>query len=285
MTNVSLYTGVPLRTPVGQLERRGIFIAKHGPKSLLNRCAAFGLNALVGGNWLRSAEDYLEVIALRSKTNIDKLRRAYQLQRALPLPVGTQFCIQNRHNRLWNITLVPQISYGAYECREFVESPLLLEVALALSTNTTRVAAMGRKALTSGAGDANHVSVYLWRPRVSDEGWVLVKPPGTAKDVVRFHLQEIGLRSTTSMKFYSMGGYGPLIKNMRDAAYTNVAKDLNKANDSQIHTFLRLKHNVRCAKLFEDFLDASPFRGDESRINYYLNIVKDIEANFDKLQP
>ena len=54
------------------------------------------------------------------------------------------------------------MSYGAYECREFAEKPILLEIALTLNTSTTRVAAMRKKAVTSGAGDANHVSVFLW---------------------------------------------------------------------------------------------------------------------------
>ena len=235
MTKVPLYRGDPPRTPVGELKGRGVFTAEHGPRSVLNRCAAFGLNALVGGAWLTSAEDYLEVSNLKFRKPLADMRKCYQLQRALPLPVGTQFCIQQRHNRLWNVTLVPQISYGAYECREFVEKPLLLEVALALSTNTTRVAAMGRRAVTSGAGDANHVSVYLWRPREADEGWVLVKPPGAAVNVNAHHLQDLGLRSTTSMKLYSMGGLGPTNIGMRGTAYTAVAENLNAASDGQIH--------------------------------------------------
>ena len=118
-TKVPLYKNEK-RASVAQLKRRGIFKAEHGPKSNLNRCAAFGLNALVGGAWFTSADSYMKVANVKYKIDMDKLRDGYQLQRALPLPIGTQFCIQQRHNRLWNVTLVPQMSYGAYECREFV---------------------------------------------------------------------------------------------------------------------------------------------------------------------
>ena len=144
---------------------------------------------------------------------------------------------------------------------------------------------MGRRAVTSGAGDANHVSVYLWRPRESDEGWVLVKPPGAAVKVTAHHLQDLGLRSTTSMKLYSMGGLGPTNIGIRDAAYTAVAQNLNAASDGQIKMFLRLKQKAVCNRLFNEFVDALPFRGDEPRIDHYINIVKNIEANFERLQP
>ena len=126
------------------------------------------------------------------------------------------------------------MSYGAYECREFVEMPILLEIALALNTSTTRVAAMRKKAVTSGAGDANHVSVFLWRPRESDRGWVLVKPPGATVPMNEHHLRELGLRSSTSMKFYSMGVTGPARNSRREAAYKTLAKDLGTTDDITI---------------------------------------------------
>ena len=201
---------------------------------MLNRCTAYGLNALAGGCWFPSAEDCLQVANCKLKKDIGSVRKAYQLQRALPLPIGTQFCIQHRHGRLWNVSLVPQMTYGAYECREFVAHPMLIQIALALTTSTRRVAAMGKSAVTSGVGDANHLSVFLWRPREEDEGWVLIRPPGRTDKVSTSGLQAMGLRSATSMKLYSMGGYGPTSKDKKDSAYKNLIDDLDTTNENRL---------------------------------------------------
>ena len=177
------------------------------------------------------------------------------------------------------------MTYGAYECREFVNSPILLQVALAVSTSTTRVAAMGKNAVTSGVGDANHLSVFQWRPRDGDEGWVLVRPPGRIENVTHHGLQSLGLRSATSLKLYSMGGYGPTVRDKREAAYKAIANDLNTTNENKIHMFLRLKSNSRCDHLFRAIERALPYRGGVDRVNHYINIVKDIDTVMEKLQP
>ena len=145
------------------------------------------------------------------------------------------------------------MTYGAYECREFVASSILLHIALALTTSTTRVAALGKNAVTSGVGDANHLSVFQWRPREGDEGWVLIRPPGRIEKVASHGLQAMGLRSATSMKLYSMGGYGPTRDNKKAPAYKNLINDLDTTNENKLHMFLRLNTNSRCDFLFRAF--------------------------------
>ena len=78
---------------------------------------------------------------------------------------------------------------------------------------------MGMSDVVTRVGDANHVSVFLWRPREEDDSWVLVKPPAHVVVPNSFHLRDLGFRSMTSMKLFGMGGYGPKRDSMRSTAY------------------------------------------------------------------
>ena len=95
------------------------------------------------------------------------------------------------------MTLVPVTTFGRLELKEFAEEPILLNVALSRWSSTTKLAAQTTKWIDHDMGEANHISVFHWRPNKGDKGWELFRPPNSRSTLRKASLQDFGLRIMT----------------------------------------------------------------------------------------
>ena len=94
------------------------------------------------------------------------------------MPVATPFATLQVQNKLVNVAMVPKAQFNGEEIENFAANPLLLDIALTLRADTTRVAVSttGVISPTKEIGCYNHVVVFQYSPELSR--WVYVTPPG-----------------------------------------------------------------------------------------------------------
>ena len=85
------------------------------------------------------------------------------------------------------VTLYPNAELGPVESEYCLMKPILLQIALTLRCDTTRVLGLqhGTRSFDSGY-EANHILCFQYNPVIWKQGntpWVAIDPPGTAADI------------------------------------------------------------------------------------------------------
>ena len=133
-----------------------------GEGSDANRCTVYALNCLLGGPYFTNLRQYFNCVAAGTRSDVTAVHANFAKHNYIEPPVGYPFATLQHRNRLVNVTLVPKAQFCGAELENFEKDPILLDIALTLRAETTRVAVAmtGVAEPKSEVGTYNHMVVF-----------------------------------------------------------------------------------------------------------------------------
>ena len=211
MLDANLYQDNPEPAECSQLLKPDEYNCKEAGEGFnVNRCTLYGLNTILGAPYFTNLRQFFKVLAASEHTT-DKILQADFCQRNLiPIPTGAPFATVQINSRLQNVTMVPRAQFNGAEIDNFCQEDILLDIALALCSGSTRVACVTTGAIhpSKEIGTQSHFTVFQYSVDIGR--WVYMNPPGHTAPMSSTLLKNEGFSTNSELKIYSLVSVGPI---------------------------------------------------------------------------